>query len=226
MKKLLVVLLLLCLACAAFALDLSAGIGGNAGAFSSTYHYEEWVVDQWTERWTTVPFGFSAYFDATYGEAAIGFRANGSTHYILKWTAGAFSYDNTDSNIEDNHQSGFLSFTLLGRYPFTLGPVILFPLLGIEYDLNLYSKDENGADLKVSMTDQQKADHNQFWFKFGVGADIGVYKGLYVRPLALLGFKLLNSSEETDLQDAKTNAASASYIDFVFEGGVQAGWRF
>ncbi len=226
MKKLLVVPLLICLATAAFAIDLSAGIGGNVGAFSSTYHYEEWVVDQWTERWTTVPFEFSAYFDATYGQAAIGFRANGSTHYVLKWTAGAFSYDNTASNIEDNNRSGFLSLALLGRYPFTLGSVTLFPLLGIEYDLNLYYQDETGVDLKASMTDQEKTDLNQFWLKFGVGADIGVYKGLYVRPLALLGFKVLNSAEKTDLQDAKANATSASYVDFVFEAGVQAGWRF
>ena len=47
---------------------------------------------------------------------------------------------------------------------------------------------------------------DQFWFKFGVGADIGVYKGLSVRPLALFGFKLLNSAEKADLQDAQANA--------------------
>ena len=78
-----------------------------------------------------------------------------------------------------------------GPLPFALGPVSLFPLLGIEYDLNLYLKDADGTDLKAGLTDQEKADLNQFWFKAGAGADFVVYKGLYVRPLVLMGFKLL-----------------------------------
>jgi hypothetical protein len=226
MKRRLAISLLLCLSATAFAIDLSAGGGMTVGSFCSTYNYTEWVVDEWTERWTSVPVGFVAFLDATYGVAAIGYRANGSTQYILKWTAGAFSFDNTNSDIEDDDRSGFLSIALLGRYPFALGQVSLFPLLGIEYDLNLCYQDENGADLKASLTDQENADLNQFWFKAGVGADISISKSLYVRPLVLLGFKLLNSAEKADLQDARDNAASARYIDFTFEGGVQAGWRF
>lgn len=226
MKKLLPVILLTCLATVAFGLDFSAGASATVGTFSSTYHYTEWTVDEWTERWTTVPFDFTAYFDATYGMAAVGFRANGSTRYVLKWTLGAFSFDNSGDDIEDENRSGFLSFCLLGRYPFALGPVSLFPLLGVEYDLNLYYKDVDGNDLKAALTEQEKADLNQFWFKLGAGADITLYKGLYVRPLALFGFKLLNSAEKDTLENAKANAASARYTDFLFEGGVMVGWRF
>jgi hypothetical protein len=223
MKKLLAISLLVPLATAAFALDLSARVGANVGAFSSSYRYEEWGWDSYTDLWTTTPFGFSTYFDATYGVAAIGFRANGNTKY--EWTRITGPITINDFS-EDGNRSGFLSLSLLGRYPFTLGPVTLFPLLGIEYDLNLYYKDENGANLKAGFDAQQKADLNQFWFKFGVGSDISVYKGLYVRPLVLFGFKLLNSAEKTDLQDAQANATVARYTDFVFEGWVQAGWRF
>jgi opacity protein-like surface antigen len=218
MKKLLAVSLLACLAATAFALDLSAGAGGTVGSFSSTYHYEEWgLVDAYTDHWTTLPFGFSAFFDATYAIASIGFRANGNTR--LQNTTVIFGSEIKPPAVDDNYSSGFLSLSLLGRYPFALGQFSLFPLAGVEYDVILYYHDENGADL-------DKTDLSQFWFKFGAGADIPIVKGLYIRPLALFGFKLLNSDEKSTLANAKANAASASFVDFLFEGGVQAGWRF
>lgn len=224
MKKLVPVILITCLATMAFGLDFSAGAGTTVGAFSARYHYEEWgFVDAYTDVWTTAPFDVSMYFDATYGVAAIGFQANGNTHRKSTTVIGASTITVED---DDENSSGFLSFSLLGRYPFALGPVSLFPLLGVEYDLNLYYKDVDGNDLKASLTEQEKADLHQFWFKLGVGADITLYRGLYVRPLALFGFKLLNSAEQDTLENAKANAASARYTDFLFEGGVQVGWRF
>jgi hypothetical protein len=147
MKKLPVVPLLLCLASTAFAIDLSAGMGGTVGGFSATYHYGDLRFDEFTECWTTVPFGFSPYVIATYGMAAIGFRANGSTRDRVMSTAAAVKWDDFD---DDDHSSGFLSFSLLGRYPFALGPVSGFPLAGIEYDL------------EASMDTQEKADLDQF----------------------------------------------------------------
>ena len=226
MKKLLAVVLFTCLATTVFAIDLSAGIGATVGSFSQTKNTEDDspIAYARNEVWATVPFGFSAYFDATYGVAAIGFKANGNTHYKSTLVVGASTFI-TES--DDDNRAGFLSFSLLGRYPFTLGPVSLFPLAGIEYDVNLYWKDVDGYDLKASLTDQQKADLNQFWFKFGVGADIGVYKGLYARPLVLLGFKLLNQEERDDLESTISSGATvARKTDFLFEGGVQVGWRF
>jgi hypothetical protein len=84
------------------------------------------------------------------------------------------------------------------KYPFALNPLSLFPLFGIEYDLILYYKDETGAYLDTT-------DLSQFWFKLGVGADIVVYKGLYVRPQALLGFKL-HDQDERDWQETAQGA--------------------
>jgi hypothetical protein len=224
MKKLMAASLLLCLAAEVFAIELSAGGGMTVGSLSQTAYYEQYIFDTWKIADTTVPFGFQAYFDATYGMAAIGFTMNGNTHTVSTITFGA-STVTTPS--DDDNRSGFLSFSLLGRYPFTLGPVSIFPLAGIEFDMNLYWKDVDGNDLKASLTDQEKADLNRFWFTFGVGSDIGLYKGLYVRPLVLLGFKLLNAAEQQDIQDATTAGATvARKTDFLFEGGVQVGWRF
>jgi hypothetical protein len=227
MKKLLPVILLLCLATAAFGLEFSAGAGATVGGFWQTEYYEDYVViyDERKIMDATVAVSFSAWFDAMYGMASIGFRANGLTHRTIT-NVGPFAPAGSESDTDERW--GYLSFSLLGRYPFALGPVRLFPLLGIEYDLNLYHKDSDGTDLKASLTDEEKGYLNQFWFKFGVGADITLSKRLYVRPLALIGFKFLNAAEKQVIQDAiDTGGASvARKTDLVFAGGVQVGWRF
>ncbi|MCX7030022.1 MAG: hypothetical protein NTU62_07870 [Spirochaetes bacterium] len=185
----------------------------TVGSFSQTAYCEEYLVwDSRKDVQTTVPFGFSAYFDATYGVAAVGFRANGNTHTK---TTQVILGTTIISDADDENSAGFLSLSLLGKYPFALGPVSLFPLFGIKYDL------------KAPLTDQEKADLNQFWFKAGVGADIRILKGLYVRPQVLLGFKLLSQAEREQIETRLGDGATvARKTDFVFEGGVQAGWRF
>jgi hypothetical protein len=229
MKKLLLVSLLACLATGSFAIDLSAGISATVGGFSQTTLYEPytillWTIDSYRETVSTVPLSCSIYFDATYGILSFGFSGNGDPHRTIKTIDGGTT-NTTETDLDA--RSGFLRISVLGRYPFRLGPVVLFPLAGIEYALNLYHKQGDGTDLKESMSEQEKTDLNQFWFKFGAGTDITLYKGLYLRPQVLLGFKLLNAGEKQAIQNAISDGATTARItDFVFEGGVQAGWRF
>jgi hypothetical protein len=230
MKRLFVVALLAALAVSAFGIDLSAGAGATVGGFSQTTYFEPytfliWTFDTYQATVANTPFAFSAYFDATYAMAEFGFRANGDPHRTIKTVDGA-TIDTNETDLDQ--RSGFFSFSLLGRYPFALGPISLFPLLGIEYDLNLYLKAADGTDLKAALPEEERPWLNQFWFKAGVGADVAMYKGLYIRPLVLLGFKVLNPGEKSDLQDAIDNngVTTARTTDFVFEAGVQAGWRF
>jgi hypothetical protein len=217
MKKLLPVILLTCLATSAFSLDLSVGAGTTVGGFSQTAYYENYLFDSQKIVRTTIPFGFFAYVDATYGLVSVGFTMNGNTHT----TNTMVDFFGTLINeSDDEYSSGFLSFSLLGKFPFALGPVSMFPIAGIEYDLILYYHDDTGAALDTTNLDR-------FWFKVGVGSDIKIFKGLYVRPLALIGFKLLNADERQDVQDAEdAGATKARMTDVVFEGGVQVGWRF
>jgi hypothetical protein len=230
MKRLLIVALFAALAVSAFGIDLSAGAGMSVGGFSQTSYFEPytfliWTFDSYKATVANTPFAVSAFFDATYALVEFGFRANGDPHQTIKTVDGATS----DTNETDlDQRSGFLSFSLLGRYPFALGSISLFPLLGIEYDLNLYLKAADGTDLKTALPEEERPWLNQFWFKAGVGADFVVYKGLYVRPLVLMGFKVLNQGEKNDLQDAIDNngVTTARTTDFVLEAGVQAGWRF
>jgi len=230
----LIIVLFVALAVSAFGLDidLSAGVSATVGGFSQTTRFEPYVIipglweyDSRTEILAATPFGVAAYFDATYALAAFGFRANGDPHRTITTVDGA-TIDTNETVLD--RRSGFLTFSLLGRYPFAVGPVTLFPLLGIEYDLNLYVKAADGTDLKAAIPEEERAWLNQFWFKSGVGADILVYQGLYVRPLVVLGFKILDPGEKNRLQEGIDNfdATVARTTDFVIEAGVQAGWRF
>ncbi len=229
MKRLLVIVLLAALAVSAFGLDidLSAGAGMTFGGFTATQYYEDYLViyDELKIQGATAPFGFMTWFDATYGTVAVGFRANGNIHTTTT-SDGFFGPDSSEADTDQRW--GYLSISLMGRYPFALGPVSLFPLLGIEYDLNLYWKDAAGADLKAGLPDAEKAWLNQVWFKAGAGADIVLWKNLFVRPLVLLGFKVLNADERETIQTAVDSGGAnvARKTNFVIEAGVQAGWRF
>ena len=119
MKKLFAIALFAVLAASAFALDLSAGGGLTLGSFAQTTYYEPWgPFDSVETVMTTVPFGFSAYFDATYGVAAVGLRVNGNTHSV---NTSVFGSTTLTTPSDDNNRSGFLSMSLLGKYPFKLG---------------------------------------------------------------------------------------------------------
>lgn len=226
MKRLTVVLVLSLLAAGAFALDLSAGVGPSVGSLCRKFSAEQYLVwDSYTDRFTTVPWGLAAFFDATYGQAAVGLRGNGTTHE--KWT-GVIGTNTFSGEPDDTNASGFLSVSVLGKYPFALGKMFtLFPLLGIEYDLNLWLKDQDGVDLKAAMTDEDKADLNQFWFKGGVGADVALGKSLSLRAELLLGFKLLSQAERDRVDSAQSGGAvKVSQVDTTADLAVYARYTF
>jgi hypothetical protein len=225
MKRLIVVSLLAGLATGAFGIDFSAGGGISVGAVCQQFSAENYIFwDTYKSALTTVPVGFAAYFDAAYAEAAIGLRGNGNTHRAITTT---LSGSKTTNESDDNQSAGFLSLALLARYPFTLGRFSLFPLLGIEYDLNLWLKDQNGADLKAAMTEQEKSDLNQFWFKGGVGIDFPLGRNVSLRSKLTLGLKLLNDLERQTVDTAinTLGATKANSVDTTVDLGLFVQYR-
>lgn len=226
MKRLLPALALALLAAGASALDLSVGAGPSVGTACRKFSADDYLIwDSYTDRFTTVPWGFAACLDATYAQVTVGLRGNGNTHE--KWT-GIIGTNTFSGEPDDNNSSGFLALGLLGKYPFGLGKTLtVFPLLGIEYDLNLWLKDQDGVDLKASMTDEDKADLNQFWFKGGAGVDLALGKGFSLRAEVLLGFKLLNQAERDRIDTAESGGAlRVSQVDTVLDVGLSAQYRF
>jgi len=201
MKKLFVVLVLLAFTVGgAFAINLSAGVGASIQAYSNTLSDSAssgGVTASASNTINYTPLGVSAFFDATYLQAAIGYEvANGGSS-----TVSGTGVTTTTSSLNQN--LSYLLFSAYGKYPFKLGPVSLFPLLGITYLLNLTYTDSSGNNLKSGLTSQEQADLNQLWIRGGVGADFSLGQKLYLRPELLTGFKILSSTDNDTVTGVK-----------------------
>lgn len=204
-KKVLILLVLVGLASGGlFAADFSLSVGGG-GFFNGLFGSTTWEGggNSETSKQNVIGGGAFLYFDATYAEADLD---------IL------FS-SNSDPDESDSGSIGLthFGFSLLGKYPFDLGAVKLFPLLGIDYQLFLSGqmKDKDGEDVgdAVKRGDDMGGDSkiedsmDFFSIQVGAGVDYGLTDALYIRGELLWGFKLDSKSEsdaKKDLPDGVT----------------------
>ncbi len=183
---------------AASALDLSAG-----AVFDYTFDHEFGKKDKIEVANDFSMLGFKAFFDAQYAQVQLGVNSRvGKTKTVVKYdgtkvTDGDAKFDVTYFNIG-----------LFGKYPFTVGPAKIYPMLGFDFDLTASAKYEgNSVDKKEKL--------NAYWFDAGVGADIFVTKNLYIKPQFLLG-----------LQMNKIETSVADKSAFKVNAGIGAGWKF
>ena len=199
MKKIVAaVLAAVCMGAAASALDLSAG-----AVFDYTFDHEFGKKDKIEVANDFSMLGFKAVFGAQYAQVQLGVNSRvGKTKTVVKYdgtkvTDGDAKFDVTYFNIG-----------LFGKYPFTVGPAKIYPMLGFDFDLTASAKYEgNSVDKKEKL--------NAYWFDAGVGADIFVTKNLYIKPQFLLG-----------LQMNKIETSVADKSAFKVNAGIGAGWKF
>jgi hypothetical protein len=165
----------------AFALDLSAG-GGMY--FAQTYGYAKREGYDAYHYVANSNYGATLFFDATYTELGLNL---GGYNYDPFFAGGGFNGFN-------------LGFSVYGKFPFTVGSVKLFPLLGMDSQLGLAYLDNQFNELPTSKNDMGKgtaADlYNSVWIKFGAGVDANLTRSLYLRTSFLYGFKFYSSKEE------------------------------
>jgi hypothetical protein len=226
------------------ALDFSPSVGGGAlfGYTFTRYSMKGGNVDS-LQSMDRINYGAFLYFDAVYGEAAVLIQGGNSAYREVMTVTGA-------SNVVDlgNSQgSGTelnLGFSLLGKYPFTVGEKIRwFPLLGLEYHIALleWRSPEGGIVYDRSqgkLPEDQDKDGNPYplsawnalWIQAGAGFDYDITGPLYLRCECLFGFRLPTPYEIGALEMAKT-MFSASELKLAGLTGTPAfkiglGWRF
>jgi len=165
------------------------------------------------------PIDIKAFVDLTYLQISAGYMmVNGAT---LTMIAGS-SKDTEDLK-------GSLTYVSLAaylKYPFHVGPVTVFPLLGVEYKLNLTDKDDSGNDVKSALTSQQQADLNELWIEGGVGMDLTL-GSFYIRPEVLIGFKPLSTTDKDVIDAAQSSGwTSVSFNYLTVNLQVLVGYRF
>ncbi|MCL2722025.1 MAG: hypothetical protein FWD47_11895 [Treponema sp.] len=178
-KSLLVLVLIILFAGSVFAFefpfDMSAGggavLGYNWGGGGDDYYFD------YTSKFPAIVTGIYGFFDATYIEASV------SLLFIFSDIIFPYIAD------EDRKQNTIsLGFSLLGKYPFDLGFITIYPTAGIKYEICLFGKEDG---IKVI-----SKEHNAFWFLIGGGVDYSLNERMYLRGTALYGLRLSNKLEK------------------------------
>lgn len=190
MKRLILILALVCLATGAFAADV--GIGASASYYSSDLK-GSFAGETADAAITRIPFDFMVFVDMTYVQLAVGYRMYHGVHE--KDTDSSGTTETDYSKTEGN----YVSFSGYGKYPMELGSITLFPMIGVEYDTTLRGTYSDGSN----WTSQTKSDMAEFWIKGGLGADISVTPQLYIRPELIVGYKLLSQPEKDGVDALK-----------------------
>lgn len=211
MKKLTIFLVMSVFAFGLFAIDMSVG-GGFA--VSPSFYTGSSTVSGETSKMSKQQGNVNVYgfFDATYVEASVGLLF-GFPSVTTKVSVGGDSEKDT----EKGFSSMGLSIAAMGKYPIALGKVIISPMAGIEYNLNLsYKKD--GKDAKEFMDNDEKANLNDLWFKLGASADFAITESLFVRPVAL--FAIGTKKKVEDIPGVDT-----SQFNYKFDIGCSLGFK-
>jgi hypothetical protein len=178
MKKLPIILLLFASAAGASGLGLAYG-GGilihfSPVTFNGTYNATGSQVTG------LVSVTNMQFFDATYFELHVGYTlVRGSTEPAAVSTTTGFAALLTG-----------LSFGASVKYPIVFGPIAIFPIVGIDYVLNLGYSDDKGDDLKSGLSSSPSA-LDELWVKGGLGVDVNLGP-LFLRPVLFVGFMPLN----------------------------------
>ena len=199
MRRCMLILILVLPVAGVFGLDVGFGASGGYVLNEMSTSLSSAAVSSRTQD-THVPFGASVYADIGIIQVSIGY-----TQFTLSRVLSTLSAAGTTTTLIDipTGTGGYVSFALLGKYPFVLGAFTLSPLLGLEMDFNVILLDAAGNDLRAAMTNELKNGQNQVWLKAGAAFDMPLSERAYLRSEALFSYKLPNSKEQSDLLAAQ-----------------------
>jgi hypothetical protein len=162
-------------------------------------------------------FGIGVFFDATYVEIGMdfifgSFKPNGENY------TGDFELTSTQ-----------FGFTILGKFPFAAGPVTVFPLAGIDYQIFLSGEAEGLTIKRDDMSDyypDMEDLYDAFSLVVGAGLDYNISDKLYLRGEVLCNFKMEGDSDKALKKLTKENDVSFSLFTFGPRVSIGVGYRF
>ena len=154
------------------------------------------------------------FIDIAYAEVFAGYSTGGG-----KWkSADAGKPD----SLPDMRRS-YINIGVFAKYPFEIGNVKLFPLLGIDYEASVSGERVYGWGT-VAMEEATSA----LWFKAGGGADLGLGDRMYLRAELLYGVRTANEFENVwkDKGAKRTGLMVNAKLGHGGSVKVGAGFRF
>jgi hypothetical protein len=174
---------------------LSAGAGGfftaDIGGGMKTSGGEQTL--------TALGGGAYLFMDGVFAELGLAFSGGGTTQ-------------KSTGNPDAKGSYTALDFSVLGKYPVRLGPLNIFPLAGVDYQIVLSARDKDGADQTDMRGERLAPQLSTLWFQIGAGADFPFGKAFFVRGEFLYGLRARNKFEGHLIDLAKlTSGSDAKY---------------
>ncbi|MBN2440916.1 MAG: hypothetical protein JXJ04_06210 [Spirochaetales bacterium] len=212
MRNIFFILLSTSLSIGVFAqIDISAGIQAEGGLSCWTYRYVSDQEDYPEMTLTDTLSGFGAFVDATYVRISLTYTMSLDVPFTDK------AIINQDTQFSPyNYSWTFLNLGLLGKYPISLGSIVIWPAAGLLYHMTL-SKDWDGDGETDDLIDTKFDD---LYVSLGCGADISVTKNLYVTLSILYHLNLSPLLPDFELFLEET------FIRYVISGYIGVGWKF
>jgi hypothetical protein len=155
-------------------------------------------------------FGIGVFFDINYMEIGMDF------------IFGSFKPNSTGYSGDFELKSTHFGFSLLAKYPFAVGNLTVFPLVGIDYQIFLSGK----AYGYTFSRDDCDAWYDAFSIAAGIGLDYSLGGKLYLRAELLANFKQ-DGERETELKDYATdNSIDFSLFTFGPRVSIGIGYKF
>ncbi|MDR0324105.1 MAG: outer membrane beta-barrel protein [Treponema sp.] len=161
----------------------SAGVGGIFDASFINGHKSKIDSNSYYRGQQYYSPGGLVFFDLTYIEANVSFAytfANGIQRTVYNDKKEYKGYKDYNGNMLQ------LGFSLLGKYPISLGKTTFFPLVGASYDLVL------SGDINGKVIDEAR-DFSQFGVLAGVGFDFDLSNRFFLRTEALANLRFPSS---------------------------------
>jgi len=201
MKKRVFVMIFAAAAFPVFSLPVSLIGGGAFGAEWTVVNAHSQSGEKVRANSTGINYGIFASFDAKYAEGGLSFLMGGT--YGNEGTMGQSSpmmpFCDTGENV--------LGISLIGKYPFEFSNFVVFPLVGMGFEVYLYRKPlyNNGrSGMYETLTGEElpASNFNNFRLRIGAGADYVLTGKFFVRGELFYDFKFIPSAADNKQMDS------------------------
>ena len=199
--------------------SVSTGVGGSVDFLVHPDFQRKYAGDLYEDTYTSFPVDLYAFVDLTFLQISAGYMFVSGGNITSK----ALGHTNGGSFGE---RYSYATLAAYLKYPLGAGAVRFFPLLGVQYRLNLTFTDSAGNDLKSGLTAQERADLDELWIRAGVGMDISIGR-FFIRPEILAGLKPLSTSDRNTITAYEALGYTDVSVWFLTAGvNLLIGYRF
>jgi len=224
-------------------MSVGAGYIQNRGSIGGLYN-DNYVRDG-VAGFTSNRIGLAnqnggfVFFDATYGELAIGLMHTLLGYKVVHDTqnnSGSYEKADTSTLYYLGSTALAMDISLLGKYPVAVGKMTVFPLLGVGYNMTLSQKNSRGKKEEFKNDDGTKqtwankdekkaADWSTFRIQLGAGADFDVTDRIFVRTQGLAQYRFAAKAySKADIAETDNNTKSKGGFGGSFT--IAVGYKF